>query len=317
MIPERQRRIFDPLSLALAFVLACLVWVYVDDRRIEIREFEIPLLVQVPEEWELDQNRLPPTSFTARLQGPREQMKALRPADLKVRKVLTPPAAEQDSLEIELTIQDRDIRTPPSVVVVNKELHSITVTAVKLVPQYIRIKPILVGDPAPGYRVLTATAEPRIVKVDAPKGVLNFGDSLECYPVDISGKSQSLGLTVGVKNAIIGGRMIRSNTDVWVSVVIEPIPERRVLEKVPVRILYGPLLGLRITKIHPATVSLEVEGPQALVQKLTERDPIVYADLVDVTGPPQGEHSLPLRTVASPEVVVKTLTPPEVTVTIR
>jgi len=311
-------RRFDPVSLLLSLGLAVLLWAYVDDRRIEAKAFDVPLRLVVPEGWELD--RTPPDGFEVRLQGPRELMKSLRPGELEVVHRIAQPDVSLDSVQFEFTIEEADIRTPPGVVVVEQSAKRFTVGLIRLMPQYIRVEPKIEGEPAPGYRMLRTEPSPPFVKVMAPKGAINFGDTLECYPIDISGKAKDVGRAVGVKPAVIDGRMVRSNTDVWVSVIIEPIPTTRRLEKVPVRVLQGPQMKLKVVRVSPPTATLIIEGPQSEVDKLSERDPLVYVDIVeaiDITGEPQGEHTLTCRTQLPSGVELKGVDPPQVTVEVR
>jgi hypothetical protein len=150
-----------------------------------------------------------------------------------------------------------------------------------------------------------------------PKGLLRPGDTLESYPVDISGRSEDVYRRVGIKPKVIDGRTIRTDKSVDVSVIIEPIPQIRKLEKVPVRVLYGPVLAYRIVKIEPSTITLTVEGQKLAVDNLTEQDPMVYVNFQDITGEPRGEHKIRLRVKLPSGITTRSIEPEEVVVSIK
>lgn len=317
MVFLKIRRYFDPVSFIIALVLAFLIWVYVDNRRIENKTFIYSLSLDAPDEWEIDGDV--PANFSVVLQGPKEQMKSLAVSSLSVKKHVTPPAKYgSDIFTANILIDDSDLRLPSGVVVISKDVSKITVNLLRLVPEYVRVRPSVEGIPAKGYRVLRADADPSYVEVMVPKGLVKFGDYLECYPVDVSGQAEDVYRRVGVQPAeLTGGRLLHTDKGIDVSVIIEPIPEVKTLEKVPVRVLYGPLLGLRIMKIDPPTVKLVVEGPKSIMDTLTEKDPIVYVDTSDITGEPKGEHKLRCRFRLPIGVTIKSIEPEEVDISVR
>jgi YbbR domain-containing protein len=314
---NKLKKYFDPFTLLISVVLALLVWIYVDNRRIENKDFTVSLSISIPEGWELDSNI--PNVFEVVLQGPKEQMKSMAVSSLSILKRVNPPVKyDSDIYTQKILIDDADLRIPSGVVVLSKTLKQVTVNLIRLVPEYVRIRPAIEGKPAQGYRVLRMDADPSYVEIMVPKGLIKFGDYLECYPVDISGQAEDVYRRVGVRPVeLTGGRRIHTDKGIDVSVIIEPIPEIKVLEKVPVRVLYGPLLGLRIMKIDPPTVKLTVEGPKAVVDALTEKDPIVYVDTGDITGEPRGEHMLRCRIHLPPGIIIKNITPEDVKISVK
>jgi hypothetical protein len=317
----------DPVILIIAFMLSVLVWVYVDERRIETKDITIDLHVTVPSGWELDKPL--PDTFMVRLQGPKELMKGISFTEIKLEKSLPVPspavetptgaeaAKEIDITAGEIVIDDKDIKTPPGVLVVSKSIEKISYSLRRLVPDYIHVVPKVLGTPAKGYRVLRSDVDPYYVDLMIPKGLLRPGDTLESYPVDISGRSEDVYRRVGIKPKVIDGRTIRTDKSVDVSVIIEPIPQIRKLEKVPVRVLYGPVLAYRIVKIAPSTITLTVEGQKLAVDNLTEQDPMVYVNFQDITGEPRGEHKIRLRVKLPSGITTRSIEPEEVVVSIK
>lgn len=309
---------FEPRLLAISLVLALLIWAYVDDRRTETKEFLVPLAVELPEGWE---PRDPlPQSFHVRLQGPREQIETLRVSDLAVVKRIPEPEKGSDEVQKTLALSEDDIRTPPGVAVLSRRPAAVTVALRRLVPKFVPVRPVTTGEPASGYHVVSKVVDPAWVKVEVPRGILNEGDTVETYPIDISGLAGQVERRVGVKPKRVDGYPIRPESDVWVSVIIEPVPQVRTLEGVPVRVLQGPKAKLRNIRVEPARVDLTIEGAQAEVKAISDRAPLVYVDIsdvLDITAEPQGEHTVSLRTQLPPNVVLKSIQPPQVTVTIE
>jgi hypothetical protein len=310
-------RRFRWLTLLFAFLLAAASWAYVDGRRIETKAFRVPLRVAVPEGWEIDQS--PPRNFQATLQGPREQMKNIRPEELTVRRTIEPTSETRDEETLSLHIADDDIRTPPGIIVVEKEIDSFQVTIIRLLQQFIKVDPIVEGTPAPGFRKVRAEASPPFVGVLAPKGAISHKDSLECYPIDISGAERDVIRAVGVKPKVFDGRLLRSDTDVWVSVIIEPVPRERTFTNVPIRILQRANSAVVATRLQPATATVTVRAPQAKAEALTEEDLLLYVQLSElppaVSGP--AEHTVAVRHEIPEDVEVLKLTPPQVTAKLR
>ncbi|MFH0910867.1 MAG: CdaR family protein [Planctomycetota bacterium] len=314
-MPQGRKRRFDFLMITLSFFFAILVWFYVDARRIESKEVSVGLRIAVPAEWEIEERS--PASFQVLLQGPMEQMKTLPLTRLEILKRLDPQGQESDTYTETFTISDNELPLPPEVVVVSKSMETFSIRLVRLVPEYIRVAPKYEGKPAEGFRVLRIEAEPKSVKVMVPKGLVKYGDMLDCYPVDVNGEAGDVYRQASVKPTLIGERLLTSDEDIWVSVIIEPIPETRTIEGVPVRVLYGPPLDVRILKIVPPAVALDVEGPKAKVDPISERDSIVYVDLADLAEPPKGDVELRCRTRLPDKVTVKAIRPSTVRLTIR
>jgi hypothetical protein len=317
MPEETPHRFFHPLTAVLALVLAALIWGYVDSRRTETKTISVPLRVTIPEGWELESR--PPSAVRIALQGPQEQVRSLNVAALAVSKNVAPPAEEEtETYSRDMVIDESDIRTPPGVIVVSIDPGQVSIRLARLRPEYIRIRPLLQGEPAKGYRVLRSDVEPNYFEVNVRRGEINFGDELVSYPVNISGRDSDVYQRVGVQpKRLPSGRVIRVDKGVNVSVLIEPVPEVRAFEKVPVRVLGGPRRDLRVAAIEPASVRLAVEGAKAVVEGLSEREPVVYVDLADIIGEPEGPQALRCRVKLPPEVVVREIDPFEVTVTIE
>ncbi len=312
---QKVKKYIDPAALLVSIILALLVWIYVDNRRIENKTVKVSLLLNLAEGWELSSDV--PKSITVVLQGPKEQMKGMAVNTISLNKTITAPS-KHDVYTENILIKDADLRLPSGVAVLSVSPSQIEVTVVRLVPQYVRVRPVFEGKPAKGYRVLRMDADPSYVEVMVPKGLVKPGDFLECYPIDVSGKAEDIYRRVGVQPAeLTGGRKLQTDKGIDVSVIIEPIPAVKVLKKVPVRVLYGPILGLRIMKINPPTVTLEIEGSKAILDNLTEKDPIVYVDTSDITGEVRGEHILRCRIHLPVGVVVKDIVPKEVKITVK
>lgn len=126
----------------------------------------------------------------------------------------------------------------------------------------ISIRPIIVGQPASGYRLDSIAAVPSIVMVRGEAALLQAATALETEPIDISGRQQTLVQTVQLKvpNAVSADR-----TEVQVEIGIAPIEAKTKVALVAIARGLGP--GLR-AQIVPGNVDVTLQGPVPRIQAL-------------------------------------------------
>jgi YbbR domain-containing protein len=90
-----------------------------------------------------------------------------------------------------------DIKRPDGVMVTHMSLSEVKVKLEPLVRKTFRLKPVLHGSPAPGYRLAGVAVVPAKTVVEGPASVMNKLEKLETMPIDIQGATQ--GLTVEPK----------------------------------------------------------------------------------------------------------------------
>jgi YbbR domain-containing protein len=89
-------------------------------------------------------------------------------------------------------ISPDDIRRPGGVMVAYMSLSEIKVKLEPLVRKIFRLKPVLHGAPAAGYRLAGITVTPPKITVEGPAGVMSTLVRLRTMPIDIQGAQESV-----------------------------------------------------------------------------------------------------------------------------
>ncbi len=89
-------------------------------------------------------------------------------------------------------ISPDDIRRPSGVTVMHLSLSEVKVRLEPLVRRAVRLKPVLHGTPASGFRVAKVTVSPVKITVEGPSSIVNTLDVLQTMPIDIQGAGESI-----------------------------------------------------------------------------------------------------------------------------
>ena len=114
-----------------------------------------------------------------------------------------------------------DIKRPAGVVVTHMSLSEIRVKLEPLVRRSYRLRPVLYGVPAPGYRFAGTTVTPQRIVAEGPDSVMAALERLQTMPIDIQGSSASL--TVEPKIDYRGQPVKLLEKNISVRVIIERI----------------------------------------------------------------------------------------------
>ncbi|MCL4867477.1 MAG: hypothetical protein KJ063_00780 [Anaerolineae bacterium] len=173
-------------------------------------------------------------------------------------------------------------------------------------------KPVVVnwvGEPAPGYRLLNVTNEPRSVLVTGPPEVLNGLSSIQTEPVDITGATQPISLQATL--ILPRGVSLDDVQPILVVIEIEPIYTSSVVPVIPEIRALGP--GLTYT-LSVDTVRVVVYGPLPVLDSLENDDVRVTLDLL---GLDIGSHNItPNVVVTATGLEVRSTQPAFITVVI-
>ncbi len=85
-----------------------------------------------------------------------------------------------------------DIRRPSGVTVMHLSLSEVSVKLEPLMRRTVRLKPVLHGSPASGFRVAKVTVSPAKITVEGPSSIINTLDVLQTMPIDIQGAGDSM-----------------------------------------------------------------------------------------------------------------------------
>jgi YbbR domain-containing protein len=107
-----------------------------------------------------------------------------------------------------------DISRPPEVVVTHMSLSEVKVRLEPLVQKTFRLKPIIHGIPATGYRLVNIIITPPKITVEGPSNVIRTLDSLQTMPIDIQGATESMSLEPKIDYQGQSVRLIEKNVEV-------------------------------------------------------------------------------------------------------
>lgn len=96
-----------------------------------------------------------------------------------------------------IRISPDDIKRPDGVMVAHMSLSEVEVKLEPLIRRTFRLRPVLHGAPAAGYRLAGVAVIPAKILVEGPASVMKTLDKLETMPIDIQGARE--GLTVEPK----------------------------------------------------------------------------------------------------------------------
>jgi YbbR domain-containing protein len=183
------RRIFLenwPIKLA-SLVLAVTLWIYVTSKGKTEMSITAPLeLRNIPQGMVVVGDV--PGSLELRLQG---QERALRDIAAGKKVVGTVDLGRGKEGENIFHLSPDDIRKPSGVLVTHLNPFEITVMLDRLDRKTIRLKPVLTGKPAPGYRVRDVSVNPLRVTLEGPAGVIGSFAVLQTLPIDVSGMQET------------------------------------------------------------------------------------------------------------------------------
>ncbi|MCA9953185.1 MAG: hypothetical protein H6657_06705 [Ardenticatenaceae bacterium] len=142
----------------------------------------------------------------------------------------------------------------------------------------------VVGQPAPGYRVLGVTIEPSSVLVTGRPTQLALPFRVQTESIDITGLTETFESQVSL--ILPEGISLDSVEEITVTVQIEPFSSTKIYNQ-PIELL-GVNENLEVT-IDPDTVRVVLFGPSPVLDTLTEQEVRVSLDLF---GLEPGEYSL-------------------------
>jgi YbbR domain-containing protein len=179
------RRIFlENWTIKLAsLMLAVTLWFYVTSRGKTEMSLTVPLeLRNVPQDMAVVGDV--PGSLEVRLQG---QERALRDIASEKKVVCTVDLARGKVGENIIHLSPDDIRKPSGVLVTHLAPFEITVKLDRLIRKSLRLKPVLTGRPAPGFRVANVAVSPLRVTLEGPAETIGQFTELQTLPIDVSG----------------------------------------------------------------------------------------------------------------------------------
>lgn len=199
------------LSLALSLTL----WFYVTSKGKTEMTLTVPLeLRNIPQNMAVVGNVA--GSLDVRVQG---QERVLRDVTIG-KKVYGVVDLNQTKVgENTVAVSPDDIRRPAGVAVTHMSLSELKVKLEPLVRRTFRLKTILLGAPAAGYRLTKVSVSPGKITVEGPASVVKTLSDLQTMPIDIQGAKESM--TVEPKIDYQGKQVKILEKDIAVRIVME------------------------------------------------------------------------------------------------
>ncbi len=179
------RRIFLenwPIKLA-SLVLALSLWFYVTSKGKTEVSLTVPLeLRNIPLKMAVVGDV--PGTVEARLQGQERALRDIASGKKVVGAVDLSLGKAGDNI---IRISPDDIRKPSGVTVTHLSPYEITVKLDRIIRKTIRLKPVLSGTPAAGYRLGNVSVSPPRITIEGPRGSVGALTALQTMPIDIAG----------------------------------------------------------------------------------------------------------------------------------
>ena len=170
------------------------------------------------------------------------------------------------------------------------------------------ISPLVTGDPAPGFELIGATAEPQVVTVEGDIDDLEPLVSIDTAPVQIGGMSanQTLETTLALPNGVVALDV----QTVRVAIVLRPVTATRSYQ------VGLSLVGARSDRVYsPSTdrVILTIGGSVADLDRLEGAALVATLDVTDLTT---GTGAIVVEADLPPGVAFVSASPDKVSVTV-
>jgi hypothetical protein len=128
-------------------------------------------------------------SLEARVQG---QERVLREATTGKKVVALLDLSLAREGENSIPISADDIRRPTGTIVTHLSRYEIRVKLERVAQKTFRLRPVLRGVPAAGYRLAGTSVSPTRIVIEGPASIMRMIDKLETMPIDIQRAQQSL-----------------------------------------------------------------------------------------------------------------------------
>jgi hypothetical protein len=302
----------NPFYKLLSLAIAVGAWLYVQGGQ------TTDVKVRAAIEWKLPQGLattepLPATAQIA-VRGTRSATRRATKADVR----LTADVSDADVGEHSLDLASAEITgMPQGVSITGFSPSTVRIVLDTLSTRKVKVVPVVVGDPADGYSVVSTVVDPPVLNLVGPRILVSDIVSVSTKPIDVSGLAADvdqpveLDLPWGLEPQ--GGVLPRVKVDV------EPVMEARIVDGVPV-VVFG---GDGVWFANTPTVQVTLQGPASEVRNIGPDDMVVYAHLPDEPARPRydvtfGPREGPRLSVVHPggdEVRVKAVRPAVVEVT--
>jgi YbbR domain-containing protein len=211
------RRIFLenwPIKLA-SLLLAVSLWFYVTSKGKTEMSLTVPLeLRNIPQGMAVVGDV--PGAVEARFQGQERALRDIAAGKKVVGAIDLSLVKEGENI---IRISPDDIRKPSGVTVTHIAPYEITVKLDRIVRRTIRLRPVLSGKPAAGYRLVSVSVSPPRLTLEGPLSSLGTLTALRTMPIDIKGMKEPV--TVAPRIDYRGSPVKVVEPDVYITIGIQ------------------------------------------------------------------------------------------------
>jgi len=279
MVFRRLKALFvEDLGLwMVAIVGAAVIWFFVNEELTDVRTLSVAVKIRAP----VGRAVTPGTVVVAvTVRGPRGKVSSLSAGDLAGAYDI-PRDVKDARVAVELREEHFSLPTGGRIHITKIDPPSLTVAVTETYSRQMRVQVMPRGAPAKGFESVGAEAFPGLVTVTGPQAGLEGVEVIRTKPVDITGRTGTVSLRVGVAGTVDGpdGPVEVSCAErVTATVTIRPKLAERSIENVPIRTLRAPAAAKPV-KIEPAALTVRVSGERRAVVGLTAADVLLFVDL--------------------------------------
>ena len=201
----------------------------------------------------------------------------------------------EDPIKKTITISKDNLNLPDGIKIESIFPDKVNIEFSRLEKKYINVRLIKQGQPATGYEIKNEFVYPTEVEVIGPSNMLKSVSHVDTVPIDITGITseknktfpwivnilQSAEVILDDKNILIPIKCAEQ-VRVWFS--ISELQEEKLLEKVKVSILYPTDYPYKV-QLQDEDISMTVNGPKLMINKLTAKDVMAYVDVTSLKPP--------------------------------
>jgi len=279
IILDSLKRFFTENTLLklISLAIALFMWFSLSTQEERDRTLEnVPLKV-VNRRQDTVVTNVPLKVVDIRVRGPLSLVTDLDPG--KMSAVIDASGLEPGSHSIWLSPDQ--VNTPANVEVLRIDPPNIPVIVEPRITRQVSVKPqIKQNSVPPGYVVLESTVVPSTVELTGPASKVSGVTELMTNPVDLSAVGSQGAFTVSL--IVPDQSMKPTPSAVRTTFTLDRLGEKRLTE-------LKPTLPQRVLNRSVPTMSVLLEGPQSLLDKIGPNDIIVKLDVAKL---PRGEHEV-------------------------
>jgi len=295
-------------SLVVSLVLSFSLWLSLAGQDASIVDLAVPLQIHSLPEHLLIKGDIPKV-VTLRLRANTVQLRFLADRKMDLPLDLSLTQVGHNALPVLLA----PLNLPRGVEVSGVTPEVVEFDALILSSKRLPVKPVVVGQPDPAYRLESLTLDPPEMTVQGPPEILDYIWHLETAPLAVDGLTQDALFAVNVVPPLEEGVTIVGSKEIQATVKISEIHTQAVFKDIPVEI--EARKGEPASFIaQPARVSVRVSWPSSRAHPVEAREVRAKVSLDGEQLKTEGRITVPVVVVPPQGATVTAINPVTVTV---